>query len=51
MYVVDYPGDNPKPWEVEIGKSAIEGQPRLHSEFKASLGYQQKKIKCVQYQL
>lgn len=30
---------NPSTWEVEIGRSTVQGDPPLHSESEASLGY------------
>lgn len=30
---------NPSIWEVEAGRSGVQGQPQLHREFKTYLGY------------
>lgn len=33
------PACYPSPWEAEAGRSAVQGQPPIHSAFKATLGY------------
>lgn len=33
------PTYNPNTWEIEAGRSSVQGQPPLHSEFKSSLGH------------